>query len=164
MGVEYRMCTYLLLAVGGWTAGCAGPAHESRTGPAEVRQSIAVSDSQPRLLLVGPARLLHVQIESDRRKSTVSVFRAPRKLGTSADCEVKAEGGRGALSGRGASVDISKDEVVCAKVEANVGKGKVSKVDRRARLSFHALATPEVKSKEAKEAAPAPLHEASLLH
>jgi hypothetical protein len=87
-----------------------------------------VSDPEPRLLLVGPARLLHLQIE---RKGPVHVFRAPRHEGTSSDCRVAPDLGNGdnwAL--KRASIDISKDEVICAKV------------DRKARLSWHARALP----------------------
>jgi hypothetical protein len=96
-----------------------------------MRESIVVADPDPRLILVGPARLLHLQIE---RKGAVRVFRAPRHDGTSADCRVApARADADALPQKRKAVDISKDEVVCAKVE---------KVDGKARLSWHARSLP----------------------
>jgi hypothetical protein len=101
----------------------------------EMRESIVVADAAPQLILVGPARLLHVQIE---REGAVRVFRAPRHDGTSADCRgAPGPADADAWPLKRAVVDISKDEVICAKV------GKVGKVDRKARLSWHARGLPD---------------------
>lgn len=128
VGVNSLRGCVVLSAVGVALLGCGGPARQMPPPKMEVRGSIAVADPEPRLILVGPARLLHLQIE---RKGPVHVFRAPRHDGTSADCRVVPP--RGAVDGwpvKRAAIDISKDEVVCAKVE------------RKARLSWHARPLP----------------------
>ena len=122
--------------------GCGGPARQMPPPKMEVRGSIAVADPEPRLILVGPARLLHLQIEP---KSPVHVFRAPRHDGTSADCRVVPTGvDANGWPVKRAAIDISKDEVVCAKV------------DRKARLSWHARPLPP------DQTVPNPVRQASL--
>ncbi|MEP6653035.1 MAG: hypothetical protein ABJA82_06725 [Myxococcales bacterium] len=110
-------------------SGCGGHLQslgQATGGVREVRSSIAVADSQPRILLAGPARLLHVQVE--KRKGTVAVFRAPRQDGTNADCRTAAPREEVRFTGKGGAIDVAQDEVVCAQV------------DRKARLSWHVLA------------------------
>ncbi|MEO5770070.1 MAG: hypothetical protein ABIS92_17070 [Polyangia bacterium] len=110
-------------------SGCGGHVQSSRQatdGMREVRSSIAVGDSEPRMLLAGPARLLHVQVE--KRKGVVAVFRAPRQEGTNADCRMPVWREEVRSTGKGGAIDVARDEVVCAQVA------------RKARLSWHVLA------------------------
>jgi hypothetical protein len=136
------VCVFGFALAGGMAwAGCAGRLRPEQP-PAEMRRSIAVANSEPRMLLVGPAKLLHVQTE--KRKGQVILFRAPRQYGTDADCRVARAGDEVAFSAKGGAVDVTRDEVVCARVE------------RKARLSWHALSTPDASE------APLLVHHASL--
>src|SRR5688500_17791103 len=81
-------CTVMGLV--GW--GCASASTQrSRPPITEVRVSIVVADTEPRMLLAGPARLLHLHVEK-RRTGAVTIFRAQRNTGSSADCLVAEAG------------------------------------------------------------------------
>lgn len=156
MVVEQSLRSYLVASAVGvgltlvsmGTAGCAGRMQQPVAPSGDVRDSVALLDSQPRMLLAGPARLLHVQV--DKRKGHVTLFRAPRQHGTSADCGAVPEPRQIVLAARPTSLDIGAGEVVCAKVE------------RRARVSWHATANRAATKSNFVEP-PGTLHQASLL-
>lgn len=114
-----RACLVLLvLGVGG----CAGRTGGWRSAHADLRQTLVVSDPEPRLIVAGPARLLHLR--SDRRAPVV-VFRVPRHDGTAADCfTVGTQASSVVMPARG-WLEIPKNESMCAMVS------------RRASLSWH---------------------------
>lgn len=126
-----RFGSYLvLLATGLAGQGCGGhlqQAHRQGEGR-DVRESIAMTDREPRMLLAGPARLLHLQVE--KRKGAVTLYRVPRQQGTSADCQATAGRDELPLPLFSEAMDVAQDEVVCAQV------------DRKTRLSWHARARP----------------------
>jgi len=113
------------------TAACAstsGAAGESMT---DVRGNAALAGTEPALLLVGPARLLHVN--ADRG---VSLYRVLRRDGTTADCSaVRKE----ALLewDRESELLVRKDETICVAATARAYSSKApSRV--KSSVSFHA--------------------------
>jgi hypothetical protein len=82
------------------------------------------------MLLVGPARLLHLHVEK-RRTGAVTIFRAQRNTGSSADCLVP-EAGQEAVPPptHRNPLELSRDQVLCVRV------------GHRARLTWHARAFP----------------------
>jgi hypothetical protein len=154
---EFRrgLSCLVLSAVGSWA--CAGSLSQTNQSTTEVRGSIAVANLEARMLLAGPARLLHVQAD---RKARLRLFRVPRQFGTEDDCRGVLDGDEVAVPKRHAEIDVAKDEVVCAKVEQMSLSGKVPnagggrKEGRKVLLSWHA--------KSESIAASETLHHASL--
>ena len=109
-------------------ASTSGAAGESMT---DLRGNAALAGPEPALLLVGPARLLHVN--ADRG---VALYRVLRREGTTADCRaVRKE----ALLDwdRESELLVRKDETICVATAGRVFPGKVpSRV--KASVSWHA--------------------------
>ena len=89
----------------------------------DIRKSVAIADPKPRLLLAGPARLLHLEVE---RRGPVVVYRVQRRDGTVADCQTDSVEGSAVVEIMRGSLDVLNDESLCVKV------------GRRASLSWHA--------------------------
>ncbi len=114
-----RACLVLLvLGVGG----CAGRMGGWRSDHADFRQTLIVSDPEPRLIVAGPARLLH--LHSDR-SGPVVVFRVPRHDGTAADCFTDGTQMSSVVMPARGWLEIPKNQSMCAVVS------------RRASLSWH---------------------------
>ena len=92
--------------IGGLALGAA--ACVSVRAPADMRGRTALTGTEARLLIAGPARLLHVNAD----RSGVTVYRVPRQEGTDTDC--RAVKTQQAVDWDGESdLQIGKDETVC---------------------------------------------------
>jgi len=110
------------------SVGCAGSVGAGQAKRPDVRGSVAVTDPAPRLLLVGPARLLHV--DADRRRP-VMVYRVPRREGTVADCKTDTVPTEAIVALGHAVVDVPWGESLCVAGQ------------RRVTVSWHAQRLPE---------------------
>ena len=114
-------------------AGCASAV--TATHRSDVRASAAVSNPEPRLLVAGPARLLHANID---RRAGVTFLRVPLHASAEPDCR-----GGVALGWDGESdIEVREDEAVCVAVV------------HKTRISWHARPI---------AGAPEPVQHASLL-
>jgi hypothetical protein len=92
--------------LGGLALGAAACA--SVRAPIDMRGRTALTGTEPRLLIAGPARLLHVNAD----RTGLTVYRVPRQEGTEADCRVvKSE--QAVDWDRESVLQIGKDETVC---------------------------------------------------
>jgi hypothetical protein len=76
------------LVLGGLVIGgvaCASTSGVTVNVPPEVRNSVAVSNAEPQLLIAGPTRLLHANYD---RRAGVVFLRAPQQGGAAADCKL----------------------------------------------------------------------------
>ena len=64
-------------------AGCGATGLAERPHSADVRMSISMGADSPRLLVVGPARLLHVDVEG---RGVVSIYSVRVETGLESDC------------------------------------------------------------------------------
>jgi hypothetical protein len=104
--------TGLAVAMGLGLSACAGVGTATRSGT-EVRGISQVRAESPRLIAVGPVRLLHVDVHGGR---AVNLYTAARHDGTDADCRV-AEGAKTSPLHQDrrtpVDVDIPDGQVVC---------------------------------------------------
>jgi hypothetical protein len=80
-GGGFILAAVLATALG--ASGCAGADASLRPTTVDVLGSAAVTDTAPRVLIEGPTRILHLEVEP---KGTVALFRAPRRPGSGIDC------------------------------------------------------------------------------
>jgi hypothetical protein len=103
--------------------GCASTRTTTRQAASDFRGNAAVSTPAPRLLVAGPVRLLHVNVD---RKAGATFLRVPSYAGASPDCRSGIP-----LTWNGESdLDVDRGESVCVAVR------------RDARVSWHARAIP----------------------
>lgn len=121
----------LAVALGG--LGCAGASASARPAMFDVRGSAQVADAEPRMLVEGPVRLLHVDVDGRR---DVTFFRVPRRPGSEIDCRQGAV----AIDARGVArtgtsrldLDVAANEGVCFAAGSQAGGS------RKVRVSWHA--------------------------
>jgi hypothetical protein len=92
---------------------CASVGGAGRSGAVDVRGTAAVEAQSPRLIAVGPVRLLHVDVHGNR---PVNVYSAVRNTGTDADCRVARPAGVAPLHENRRNpidVDVPDGQVVC---------------------------------------------------
>ncbi|MEP6652230.1 MAG: hypothetical protein ABJA82_02665 [Myxococcales bacterium] len=80
-GRNVSLASVLAITFGAW--GCAGASRNVRADTLDVRGAASVSDHEPRILIEGPARLLHVDVD---RKRDVALFTVRRHPGSPFDC------------------------------------------------------------------------------
>jgi len=112
------------LVLGGLVIGgvaCASTSGVTVNVPPEVRNSVAVSNAEPQLLIAGPTRLLHANYD---RRAGVVFLRAPRQGAVAADCKLGVP-----VRWDGQSdLDVSSSESICVTAS------------RKVNLSWHARA------------------------
>lgn len=97
--------------------GCTAPLLAPRNASADLRGSAAVSSLEPKLIVVGPARLLHVATD---RKTGVTFFSVPRRAGTVADCRVPNAETAELQWDRESDLLVRKDESICVATKRKV--------------------------------------------
>jgi hypothetical protein len=121
----------ILTALALATVACASTSGAAGESITELRGNTALKGTEPAVLLVGPARLLHVN--ADRG---VALYRVLRREGTTADCSaIRKE----ALMDwdRESELLVRKDETICV---AAAGRAYPTKTPSRMRssVSWHA--------------------------
>lgn len=104
--------TTLFLLVAAGSIGCA-TAGAGTGGHRNVHASTTLEAAAPRVLLQGPARLLHVDVEG---RDGLAIYTAARSHGTDADCAAPSAGERVRLhagSSNRVNLAIADGEVVC---------------------------------------------------
>lgn len=112
----------------------------------EVRESVTVRDSAPRLVLAGPGRLLHVDVDDRGR---VTIFRVPRRSGAAIDCGSQPPRPDAVIEMKHASLDVQRDESICLVAVRPTTRARVS-------VSWHGQHAAE------RESPPLPVRHASL--
>jgi hypothetical protein len=122
-----------ILAIAVGSSGCAGVSGSVRSATFDVRGSALVSDPEPQMLIEGPVRLLHVDLDRTR---DVTLFRVPRRPGSGVDCRQQAVAiAANELARAGTShldLDVAADQAVCFAV------GPEPRGSRKVLLSWHA--------------------------
>jgi hypothetical protein len=116
-----------VLGVAALALGCAGSITTSRQSRLDVRDTVTAPGASRRLLLAGPGRLLHIDVE---RRSVVTVYRVPRHDGTAADCGNEPPRADAVIEMTAGALEVPRDESVCVLMA------------RRASLSWHARHVP----------------------
>jgi len=111
-------------------SGCAGAGASGMQRAAEVRVATTLEAGSPKLMVSGPARLLHVDVEGHQ---TLNVYTVKRDAAGEASCAVAPRGEARALRQAATTelnLQVGDDEVVCL---ANAA-GDAPRVD----VSWHA--------------------------
>jgi hypothetical protein len=131
-GRSLALATVLAIAAG--SPGCAGASGSIRPRTLDVRGTALVSDREPRMLIEGPARLLHVDVDG---KPDVALFRVPHQSGSPADCSrpgVSAAADSLVRSGTNhVNLEIGADEAVCFAVRPTGDRSQAMNVSWHAR-------------------------------
>ena len=107
------------LVIGG--VACASTSGVTVNVPPEVRNSVAISNAEPQLLIAGPTRLLHANYD---RRAGVVFLRAQQRGGAASDCKLGVP-----VRWDGQSdLDVSTGESICVTAS------------RKVNLSWHARA------------------------
>jgi hypothetical protein len=111
-------------------SGCAGTGASAMQRAAEVRVATTLEADSPKLMVSGPARLLHVDVEGHQ---TLNVYTVKRDAAGEASCAGKTRSAARALRQAASTelnLEVGDDEVVCL---ANAA-GDAPRVD----VSWHA--------------------------
>jgi hypothetical protein len=116
-----------VLGAAALAVGCAGSMTSARLSRLDVRDTVTAPGASRRLLLAGPGRLLHVDVE---RRNVVTVYRVPRHDGTAADCGNEPPRADAVIEVTAGALEVPRDESVCVLMA------------RRASLSWHVRHVP----------------------
>jgi hypothetical protein len=98
-------------------AGCAGPI-------VDVRGSLVVAAEEPRLMLTGPAHLLHVDVDQDQPgRDQVTFYRVARHGQSAIDCAIPHPDAERVRSRKALDLDVTSEEGICLAVGAVAGGG-----------------------------------------
>ena len=120
--VMFTAAAAAVLAAGSST-GCATTSSVSPRGTNDLRSTASVFERHPQLLVTGPARLLHVDLDGNSRDPVTIFYRVARQDGTPADCRqgaspVWAESLRApGLNRIVLDVEVSNGQVACLVVD-----------------------------------------------
>jgi hypothetical protein len=113
VGGVSALALVVLTFAGGGSSGCA-TAQENRIAARDLRSAATVDRSAPRILLAGPALLMHVDVQG---QDSLSLYTVTRRSGSEADC---LAGGapsaplllQGGISNR-LNLKVGADQLVC---------------------------------------------------
>lgn len=112
MGSKSRGAIFGVLVAFVGLAGCAAAGSAERRDATDARGTVAVGAAKPRLVVAGPTRLLHLDIQG----RPALLYTVARRTGTELDCDGPEIGSPSVIRGDGRTIldlDVSADQVAC---------------------------------------------------